>query len=415
MKSKKIVFIVGLIILTGLYLFLRVYNFEEKTAFGLDQGLHLSESYQMIEDKKIRLIGPMVSSKTFVDRGFFIGPQYYYVLAILGMLTKWNPISIDLILLFIELGFFLYFTNWIRKKYGVIEALTVFGFITFSKYFIMHSRFFWNPHFLLPLGILAIVSLDKYIQKNKIKYLVWFGIWWGIAFGFHYSAVFWGIPLLMVLLKNKKLWKWATLVIPLFFILGDLPWFIFEIRHNFYNIKTVLWVMIQPTNREHLELYYFTHSLGAFVLWGVVWGLNKIKKNKILMGLFLVLGISLIQMRLINYPLPYKSPKGWNYLKQKETVDRILENGCPKNFEVASTMTGDTRAYDLRFLLKIKGCPPMGVEDYPKAEKLFLIAPVNRLPETETVWEVSSLGKFKINQKIDLGLDIIFYELEKTK
>jgi len=413
MKSKKIVYIVGLIILTGLYLFLRIYKFEEKTAFGLDQGLQLLESYKIIEYKKVPLIGPE-TSKTFLGKGFFIGPQYYYVLTILGILTKWNPISIDLILLFIELGFFLYFTIWIQKKYGTIEALTVFGFITFSKYFIMHSRFFWNPHFLLPLGILTIVFLDKYIQKNKIKYLAWFGIWWGIAFGFHYSAVFWVIPLFIVLLKNKKLWKWTTLIIPLFFVLGDLPWFIFEIRHNFYNIKTILWVMIQPTSSEHLELYYFTHSLGAFAFWGVVGGLNKIKKNKILISLFLVLGISLVQMQLINYPLPYKSPVGWNYLRQKETISKILKNGCPDKFNIASTLSGDTRSYDLRFLLITKGCNPMEVEEYPKAETLFLVAPIDRPPETETVWEVSSLGKFKVNRQEKLTEKIVFWELEKN-
>ena len=66
-----------------------------------------------------------------------------------------------------------------------------FGLFTFSKYFIIHSRFFWNPHFLLPLGILAVATLDKYVQLNKTKYFFGFGVLWGLAFSFHYSAVFW--------------------------------------------------------------------------------------------------------------------------------------------------------------------------------------------------------------------------------
>jgi hypothetical protein len=401
-------------VLMIIYLFLRLNKFEERTTYHLDQGLHLLESWEMVTNKDIRLIGPMVSSKTFMDRGFFIGPQYYYVLAFLGIITKWNPIAIDVILLVIELGFILYWVNWIRKKYGVTEALMVFGILTFSRYFIIHSRFFWNPHFLLPLGIMAVIILDKYIKNNKIKYLLGFGFLWGLAFGFHYSAVFLGIPLLTILIKNKKLWNKNTFIyLPIGFILGDLPWFIFEIKHNFYNIRTVLWVMSQSTGGGKMEPHYFIYPLVVFGLLGLVVLINKIKKNKILASLILVIGISWLQVKLINDPIPLGHPIGWNYLIQKEVVNKILVNGCPKNFNIASTVSGDTRSYDLRFLLTRKGCEPMGVEEYPKAEKLFLVAPVDRPPEIETVWEVSSLGKFKVKREENLSKKIKFYELEK--
>ncbi|HBP51251.1 MAG: hypothetical protein US68_C0002G0025 [Candidatus Shapirobacteria bacterium GW2011_GWE1_38_10] len=413
MKNKRAIFVILLIILTGIYLFLRLYNFEEKANYYLDQGLHLLESYQMVDSQKIRLIGPMVTSKTFLDRGFFIGPQYYYVLAGLGLLTKWDPILIDLILLFLELGFFLYFTNWIRNKYGTAEALMVFSVITFSKYFIMHSRFFWNPHFLLPLSILMIFFLDKYIQKNKILYLAILGFLWGLSFGFHYSAVFFGIPLLIVLIKTKRIWKLAILIVPLFFVLGDLPWFIFEIRHNFYNIKTLFEIVIRFSGSERFEIYYFIHSLGVFALFSLAWLLSKINKYKILVCLILVLGLSWLQIKFIGNPSPLIHPVGWTYPIKKTVVNKILINGCPKNFNVASTVSGDARAYDLRFLLVSKGCLPMEVDEYPKAEILFLVAPVNRPPESEKVWEVLSLGKFKTIRQENLGSGIVFYELEK--
>jgi hypothetical protein len=413
-KNKNLFFIIALLVLAGIYLFLRLYKFEEKTTYHLDQGLHLLESYQMVQDKKIRLIGPLVTSKTYLARGFFIGPQYYYVLAFLGILTKWNPIIINVILLLAEFAFVLYFTNWIRKKYGTIEALTIFSLLTFSRYFIIHSRFFWNPHFLLPLGILFIVFLDRYIKKNKTRDLVWIGIWWGIAFGFHYSAVFWAIPLLIVLLKNKQLWKWQILSLPLFFILGDLPWFLFELKHSFYNLKTIFWVMTLSSHDSDLTAwYYYIYPLGIFLLFGLVWIINKFKRNKVLVSLFIVLLLSYLQIRLINDPIPLGMPIGWNYPLQKQIVNKILENGCPKDFNVASTVSGDTRSYDLRFLLTTRGCPPMGVEEYPKAEKLFLVAPMDRPPEKETVWEVSSLGKFKINEKNVYNQNVVYYELEK--
>lgn len=413
MGKRDNFFLIGVVILTVVYLFLRLNKFEERTTYHLDQGLHLLESREMVVNKDIRLIGPMVSSKTFMDRGFFIGPQYYYVLAFLGIITKWNPISIDVILLIIELGFILYFVDWIRKKYGKNEALIVFGLLTFSRYFIIHSRFFWNPHFLLPLGIMAGIILDKYIKKNKVKYLLGVGVLWGLAFSFHYSAVFWAIPLLILLLKTKKFWNKNTFIyLPIGFILGDLLWFVFEIRNNFYNIRTVLWVMSQAKNSGRMEPHYFAYPLIVFGLIAIANILSKIKRKKILLGLVLVIGISWLQVKLINDPIPLGHPIGWNYLVEKEIVNKILSNGCPKNFNIASTISGDTRSYDLRFLLTAKGCQPMGVEEYPRAEKLFLIAPVNRPAETETVWEVSSLDKFKVNKQEKIAENIVFWELQ---
>lgn len=402
--------------MTGSYLWLRLNHFEERTTYHLDQGLHLLESYQMVEDKKIRLIGPMVSSKTFMERGFFIGPQYYYILAGLGLLTRWNPMAVNLILLLIELGFILYFVWWIGKKYGWTEAFGVFGLLTFSKYFIIHSRFFWNPHFLLPLGIAAVIFLDKYIQKNKGKYLLMVGFLWGLAFSFHYSAVFWSIPLVLILVKNKKLFDKRIFLLPIGFILGDLPWFVFEIKHNFYNIKTMLVVMTKSTDRGEMESHYFTYPMVVFLLWLVIFFLKKIKTIKIK---WLVIGtltifVCLWQLILFKGNDPLGHPKNWNYIMIKRATEEILKNGCPKNFNIASTVSGDTRSYDLRFLLLSKGCRAMGVEEYPKSKRLFLVAPKERPPENESVWEVSVLKKFEIKEKILLGDDIYLYQLEKT-
>ena len=416
MKRRKTFFIFIFFILIGVYLFVRLNDFETKANYFYDQGLHLMESFQMISDKKIRLIGPMATSKTFLDRGFFIGPQYYYVLVILGIITKWDPMVIDLILLYIELGFFFYFIFWIRKKYGEIEALTIFGIIAFSRYFIIHSRFFWNPHFLLPLGMWAVIILDKYLKLNKIKYILGFGFLWGVAFGFHYASVFWVIPLLILLIKNNKLWNKNTFIyLPIGFVLGDLPWFVFELRNNFYNIKTILWVMSQSSNTNRFELYYLIHPLAVFIFWGSAWLLKNIKKKKMFIGFLLVLGVSLLQIKYIDNPSPLIHPKNWNYPTQKDVVKKILVKGCPDDYNVATTISGDTRAYDLRFLLIKNGCKPMGVDKYPEAKTLFLIAPVNRPPETETVWEVSSMGKFKINRQEKIAENIVFWELEKIK
>ena len=105
---------------------------------------------------------------------------------------------------------------------------------------------------------------------------------------------------------------------------------------------------------------------------------------------------------------------GWNYPTQLKVIDKILENGCPKNFNVATTNSGDTRAYDLRFLLKQKNCFPNPVDSYPYDKTLYLVAPVSRPPPTDTVWEVLSLRPFKIELTYSINKELVLYQLSRT-
>ncbi len=163
--------------------------------------------------------------------------------------------------------------------------------------------------------------------------------------------------------------------------------------------------------------HYFIFPLLVFGIYLSLIYIYKIK-NKKSAGLLIVVTLGAIlwlQMNVFVSYAPLDVIEGWNYKEQQIVADLITKNGCPKNFEVATTIQGDTRAYDLRYLLNLKKCEPMGVEEYPRAERLFLVAPVDRPPETETVWEVSSLGKFKINRQEKITEKIVFWELEKIK
>ena len=418
MKISKTIFIFSLILVSCLYLFFRLYRLNELIGFRLDQGIHLLETKEMFDYKKIRLVGPMVTSKSFMGRNFFIGANYYYVLGIVGFLSRWNPLTITNVFIFLEFIFYLLFIFFIKRKFGSFWAILTFIFIAISPYLIIHSRFFWNPHLLIPLSILILLFSEKYFLKKQLKYLFLMAFVWGFAFACHYSAVFWGLFFIYVFTKSKQYLKIKTCLVVIFgFILGNLPFFVFEIRHGFYNIKTLLYVFTNSSSGGDLTSHYFVFPLLIFIIWAVL-SLILVIKNKIYGNVFLIILMSilcLLQFKFFRNYAPLDIISGWNYNQQQKVADLITNNGCPKNFNVAATVQGDTRAYDLRYLLNLKKCEPMGVEDYPKAEKLFLIAPANRPPQTETVWEVTSLGKFKINQQINITPDIIFYELQKIK
>lgn len=418
MKNKKIIFIFGLLVISFLYLFFRLYRLNDLIGFGLDQGIHLLETKTMFDSKKISLVGPMVTSKSFMGRNFFIGANYYYVLGIIGLVSDWNPLIITILFILLELVFYLFFIFFLKRKFNSFWALTTFIFISISPYLVIHSRFFWNPHFLIPLSILVLLFSEKYFLKKQIKYLFLMAFGWGFAFACHYSAVFWVLFFIFILIKSKQIKNLkAYLIIGLGFILGNLPFFIFEIRHDFYNTRTLFYVFTHSTSSGELTSHYFIFPLLIFTIFGLLSLLfkfkNKIRANIFLTTIFLLL--FLVQVKVFSNYAPLDAIGEWNYPEQQKVVDLIIKNGCPKNFNVAATVQGDTRGYDLRYLLNLKNCKPMGVEEYQKMEKLFLIAPINRPPESETVWEVSSLGEFKINRQETLNSEVVFYELEKAK
>jgi len=414
MKNKKIIFIIGLVLISCLYLFIRLYRLNELVGFRLDQGIHLLETKQMFDSKKISLVGPMVTSKSFMGRNFFIGANYYYVLGIIGLISRWNPLTITIMFILLELVFYLFFIEFIKRKFNLFWAFLTFIFIAVSPYLVIHSRFFWNPHLLIPLSILVLLISEKYLLKKNIKYLFLMAFFWGFAFACHYSAIFWGLFFIFWLIKSKQFKKIKSYLIIIFgFLMGDLPWVIFELRHSFYNTKTLFYIFTHSSTGGEITSHYFVFSLLIFIIWFLLLGLSKLKnKNKasLILIIILIFGF-LIQNKLFANYAPLDSISGWNYNEQQQVVNLIVKNGCPKNFNVAATVQGDTRAYDLRYLLNLKKCEPMGVEEYPRAEKLFLVAPKGRLLETETVWEVTSLGKFKINQKIELNTNLILYGL----
>lgn len=415
MKNK--IFIGGLILISFLYLFVRIYQLNNLIGFMSDQGIHLLETKEIFDSKKIRLVGPMVTSKSFMGKNFFIGANYYYVLGLVGLIGKWNPVTITVIFIFLELVSYIFFILILRRNFNRFRTLLIFIFISASPYLIVHSRFFWNPHLLIPLSILGLYFGEKYWLKRQMKYLFFMASCWGFGFACHYSAILWGLGVIYLLIKTKNIKKIkAYLMVLIGFGSGNLPWFIFEFRHSFYNTKTFFYVLTHSATAGELTSHYFVFSLLVLVVFGLLSILLKIgnKRKADIILISGLIGLYLIQLVIYGNYTFWSLNLGWNYPKQQKVVKLITDGGCPGNFNIATTVQGDTRAYNLRYLLNVKNCNPMGVEEYPNAEKLFLVAPKERPPKTETVWEVSSLGGFEIKKEEDLGNNIVFYELIKN-
>ena len=74
-KIKLTTLILALFLLL-IYWTPRLYQFPQRLALRYDQGLHLLESWEMVQSGKLRLIGPMGYFQSFwMAAIFFIGPH----------------------------------------------------------------------------------------------------------------------------------------------------------------------------------------------------------------------------------------------------------------------------------------------------------------------------------------------------
>jgi hypothetical protein len=417
--TRKTLFI--FLLITGLSLFIRFWHFGELVNFHGDPPFYLHEVADMLDAGKIRLTGPIVMSKMIEGRGFFSGPLHYYVVALLGLATNWNVVLMTAFFTLLWIVFFIFTFVWLRNKFGNLIALTVYAVISFLPVFMPLSRTMWNPHFVPLFGILFLWALDKR-GRNTIYYFL-SGLFFGLGLNVHYSTVLW-IPIVFWVVgqemrKRKFLLKnWLLFSGGVF--LAELPLVLFELRHNFYNLKTIIFQLkYGELSRGYTFAlpYYFLYP--GIPVFGFLLGycLQKLMKTKIFTPLtvLLVLVILLfLKQDLGVYGQKGAYPRGWNLARQKQVVDLIIADNEPE-FEVAETINSDTRAAEIRWWLRRKNIQVMGVADYDKARVLYLIAPKRRPPVSETVWEVSAMRPFKIEFQKDLGEGLYLYKLVKSE
>jgi 4-amino-4-deoxy-L-arabinose transferase-like glycosyltransferase len=403
----KIIFLV----ITALAIFVRFYNFESLINFHLDPPFYLHEVKDMVDSGKLRLVGPQFTSKVVMGRGIFLEPHFYYLLAAAGIATNWSVQAITAIFTIIWIATFVIIYFFIRRKFGEINALIIYALFSFMPYFVQNSRFIWNPYVMPFFGVIFFWFLAERKQR-KTNYF-WAGLFYGLALSFHYSAVLW-LPILLYLFvrelrKRKfKAAEWAALGLGAIIALS--PLLIFELKHDFYNFRTIIFQIqnYSPSAGYTFNLSYY-YILPGIPLATYALGYLLHRFRGLSIPLIIIAGVFLIQSIYGSGQTP-TYPQGWSIAKQKQVADLIIKDG-EKDFEVAETINSDTRAMDIRWWLRMRGVKVLPVDAYNRANVLYLVAPYTRPPETESVWEVASITPFSIKAKADLGENIVFYKL----
>lgn len=230
----------GLILVIGLIM--RIYNFEKSFGFGHDQDLYSWIAKDIVVNKHLRSVGQITS----VD-GVFIGPLYYYLMALSYWLSNMNPMSAivptAIIGLLTIVSFYFFGKKYFSERVGLIMAFIYavsFGAAFYDKWSVpTEPAVIWSVWFLY-----VIFGM---FRKN-LKLMPLYAVLVGLTYHIHIALLpILPIPILAYFMskgtfkeKFKAIKFKNVLVSFLIFMLISSPFWFFEIKHNFSQVKSVI-------------------------------------------------------------------------------------------------------------------------------------------------------------------------------
>lgn len=211
-------FLVAFLVLFVIEIFTRFYALETKSVFVWDQIDNAWAAKNIIVDHKFPLVGMQAKSST----DFYIGPYYYYYVALFYLFTGLDPIASGIIagVTSIISFFVVFFTlkDILNQKIAIIALF----FYTVSSHIIITDRVQWPVNFILPVSLLIFYSLYKIINKQE-KYLLLLSFALGLSLHVHFTSIFYFILVLLSVPffpRTKQFLKYAlsSLVIFAFFV-----------------------------------------------------------------------------------------------------------------------------------------------------------------------------------------------------
>lgn len=417
MKKKLRRLPILFLLIIFVYFFLRLFNLENNVNFSDDQGKILLSVLDIWTNKKPVLIGPPTSF-SFEGRYFYHGPITYYVLLPAMVLGNWNVLFGSYIVILVNFIALILIYLATKKIFGMTSGLIAASLFAVFPDAVYYTKFIWNPNFLPVVSsiILAlIVGLGKFGLKLRM-FLT--GLFFGIGLQFHYQFILVILPVTIYLMfKNKEKLRTLSYII-LGFAVGYSPVILFELRNSFYNTQTILFLIRNKVfmSESQPPSYYFL-SLAPFIFFYLAsiafWIKGRVQPFTTVVAIFIILGstFSSTLMLFNNRGMP----KNWRYT-DAEKVAKIISNENLNNYNVANLLSGDTRAYSLRYLLRISNSNPLGEMDYPNANNLFVLSYLDdKNTQNNSVWEISSFkGVIKKKWLIESNPDINLYLMTKS-
>lgn len=332
MKTNKLIKYV-LVLILAVTIFLRFYNIGGLPHFTYDQARDALFIKRIIVDHKLRLIGTQSSIP-----GLYTPPFYYYLMAPFLWLANLNPASLDYATAFFGVAaVILLYLTLIKLDCGKWVSLLVTAVFAVQPEILYQTRFAWNPNTTPFFTLLAVYSyLAIFNQKNKLLWYLVLFFALGMLINLHYSGVVLLLAVLLLLWPRKRELKGKNVFLGLavlFFLIS--PLLIFDLRHDFINIKGLISYFLYNTRNEALpppfwlglvEKYRFLFglilpkgfgSLTAGIASGIsffglaawtVYKKNRLQNFLLFLFFFSLLGASLYQRGFYSFYLTFLYP-----------------------------------------------------------------------------------------------------------
>ena len=315
---KKYWHLIALALIILLGSFLRFYRLPQSTSFLNDTVRDIDKVREIIQERKLVLLGPPTSigSKEVGYGTVYFGPIFYYLLLPFLFLSRLDPMGPVLFVAALNslsiLGIFFLGLKIFDREY---LALIISSLLCFSAGHIYYSRFVWNPNLLVFFSILSLIFFYLSLENKNSVYSFLLGIFLGVTIQLHYVSVFLGIFSFGYFFLKKEKRKFLF-----WMLLGELiifsPLLIFELRHNYLNLRSLIFIINQGLSRARVgfSLYnlnlmirklniFFIGLKGKFwsflpLLFLLVAWKNRSAKTKPIIGLFL---LGLFSLAFVNF------------------------------------------------------------------------------------------------------------------
>jgi len=284
--------------------------------------------------------------------------------------------------------------------YGFL--LAIFVFLTFfKKDFLKNLLWFFSGVFLAVLPYLTFEVRHSFF--NLKGFLTWvgqsglgnknFNFWLSIPEVFFKSFYY--------SLGNQNNFLTSFLLI---FSLCSLIFFLRQKKKDsFLKIICLFWFFAALAVRLYRgEL--LDHYLGTIYPFVFLWlGYLFEKLISFRKGIFFFFCfIALVILQLTSFKLKtdngWSMPSGWNMKATKQSAKIIAEDASGR-FNIANLLDGDTRAYAYRYLISLSEKKPLGVEEYPNTDILYVVTREDKNGVLSyPVWEIYSFGPAKIEK-----------------
>lgn len=403
MKKNAWLWILGLICV---FLCVRLFRFQDTFHFYYDQPLFSIKALEIWRSHHVPLIGPPISF-IWDGRQIFQGGIIYLMQLFFLLLGGFDPMRSTL--MFIIFASIMMVPLWAGvKKLGGEKAAIISGvFYACFPPIVTGTLELTNPYYQLALTPILIWLLAQYVERRNSLWATLLGLGVGILLQFHYQFVL-VIALVAsyLILKRSRPTLLHWLAIGAGSIAGFSPLIIFELRNNFYNLRTLLlfiehWDEFRQQLGGGFPVQYFL----SLMLMGFALVSGYIKRHKVIATIVIgVLFVWAIKDFVVS-PIQGGILPNWRYQDELK-VNQIITSENLTNYNIA--MWYDTKSITQRYLL-MKQNRDFDFENYRTNKYLFVVYS-NDNWLSDGAYELNTFKpsivrkRWKINEKYNLYL-----------